>query len=80
MLAAMDDRVGWRKRAMRGGGGGGGRFTEVDLAVAAAAIVVVAAAAAVVVVVCGVLDTCQVSPHLVVTSLHCCTAGFDVCM
>ena len=22
--AAMDDRVGWRKRAMKGGGGGGG--------------------------------------------------------
>ena len=33
----MDDRVDWRKRAMRGGGGGGGgeeeRSTEVDLVV-----------------------------------------------
>ena len=50
--AAMDDRVGWRKRAMgvgRGGwavgGGGGGGSTEID------PVVVVLAAAAVVVVV-----------------------------
>ena len=33
--AAMDDRVGWTKRAMRGWGrgGGGGRGTKVDLVV-----------------------------------------------
>ena len=38
LLAAMDDRVGWTKRAMGGGGmggggGGGGLSTEVDLVV-----------------------------------------------
>ena len=34
LQAAMDDRVGWRKRDIGGGGGGGGS-TEVDLVVVA---------------------------------------------
>ena len=37
--AAMDDRVGWRKRAKGGGGGEGS--TEVDLVVVAVVVIVV---------------------------------------
>ena len=39
--AAMDDRVGWRKRAMGGVEGGGGESTEIDLVVVVVVVVVV---------------------------------------
>ena len=64
--AAMDDRVGWRKKAMVGGRGGGRGSTEVDVAAAAAVAVVVVVVVAVAVLVVVVVVAAAAAAAVVV--------------